>query len=134
MPSVSRCVVATILSVALISATAQAAQDTSPAASPSIVSEASLEHIRQALAEEHRLVITAALTPTFYAQADATLPTFSNYLKGWVPPGGPSRGGIDLLQLVRDGIRNLQQAQREREARQIRVRIDRELETFYGVK
>ncbi len=120
--------------MALISATAQAAQETPPAASPSIVSEASLARIRKALAEEHRLVITAALTPTFYAQADATLPTFSNYLKGWVPPGGSRGGGIDLLQLIRQGIQSLQQAQQEREARQIRARIDRELDTFYGVK
>jgi len=124
-------VLATSVSVALISASAQAAQDTPPAASQSVVSQASLDRIRKALAEEHTLVITAALTPTFYAQADAKVPTFDDYLKGWVPPRGPG-GGVDLLQLVRAGIHKLQQAQRERQAREIRARIDRELAALAG--
>jgi len=117
----------------LCGVSAQAAQSAPPADPPVVVSQATLERIRKALASEPTLVISAGLTPTFYAQADGTVPTFSTYLKGWVPPPGSHGGGIDVIQLVRNAIRSMQQAQREREARQIRARIDQELLTLYGI-
>lgn len=130
----SRIVVAGFALFLIHAAPAGAAQDAPTSTPPPVVSQATLARIRVALASDPALAINAALTPTFYAQADGTIPTFSAYLKGWVPARGSGGRGIDLLQLVRDGLRNLQQAQRERETRQIRARIDRELATLYGVK
>ena len=112
----------------------------------SIVSERSLARIRQALEAEPRRQID--LDATFYLLVLETTPSFSDYLdaapEGWSeitpiqPPSagvgrGPSpassavaAGGFDLLGV----FRSIGRARREREARRVRERIDRELEQF----
>lgn len=107
------------------------AQDASPApvAQMPVADEIQLGRIRTALAT---MPVVASEIPTFYARVEARPPTFADYMTGWdlriTPLTAPGQtvgatGGLDLLQVWRRAL----QAYRDREARQIRARIDREL-------
>ncbi|MCC7044650.1 MAG: hypothetical protein IT183_12365 [Acidobacteria bacterium] len=124
-------------------ASAQETPASPPTAAPPVVSEATLARIRAALASEPAVTLDEDAL-RFYVQITAKPLTFADYLKGsggWfevtptaVPtrlPGGarlPPAGGIDLLSLFRRANRAVQ----DRKVRQIRERIDQELEALDG--
>jgi hypothetical protein len=99
---------------------------------------ASLDRIHAALATTPALRIVAP--PRFYASVVYKPPTFADYMKGWdlnltrtLAPSNSYRfggGGIDLLQL----LHWVMQAHRDRDLKQIREQIDRELRALTAVR
>jgi hypothetical protein len=119
--------------------TAAAQESVSPEAltltAGATVDESSLERIRAALARSSPF--RTAAVPRFYAQVTVRPPHFSEFMTNWdvsltsidppsVTGGVPAMGGVDLLSL----LGRLVQAHRNRELRQLRERIDRELEAL----
>jgi hypothetical protein len=124
--------VAAILAILVCGRAVAFAQDVrpAPAVRPPVVDETQFARIRSALATTP--VVETSKMSTFYARVEAERPTFADYMKRWdlritptVAPGQTAGGGggLDLLQLWRWAL----QTHRDREARQIRARIDREL-------
>ncbi|MEO7190595.1 MAG: hypothetical protein ABI051_06025 [Vicinamibacterales bacterium] len=109
-----------------------------------LLTDATLGRIRQALASNSGLVINDD-SLRFYLQVTGRYQTFEEYLRGanlhvGTPPAPPPQtpggggSGIDLLQLIRQGVKSLRDAQREHELRLIRNRIEEELLALEGMK
>jgi hypothetical protein len=107
-----------------------------------VATDADLDRIREALASEPAISLSAATR--FSIEVIARRPTFADYLKGSdlrahvarpMPPGDGysaafAGGGIDLGQLIGAGLERFRNAQHQRTIRKIRERIDRELQAL----
>ncbi len=131
-----------VLTCAAHPASGQEVDPGSPSSTPRLATDADLDRIREALASEPAISLSAATR--FSIEVIVRRPTFADYLKGSdlrahvarpMPPGDGysaafAGGGFDLLQLIGAGVERFRNAQHQRTIRKIRERIDRELQAL----